>query len=225
MSTRNIGFYILTETDIYLSERTNKVPSYLVTQIKSDTYSVFNCVDKGLHRIKRRMISKALSEQKMRQFEPIMMEHVNIFLKQLLKYSSAGEPVNMTDRCKRLGMDIIGRFGFGYSLNLQTEDTNYFVLPGMAGGSYRNNIYIQAPIVKWMGVEAYLLPSLYSLRMKYFFLLKRLVKARLNEGKDAKEDLFSYVMDAKDPETGTKYRLSELWSEATFFFPAGRFYR
>ncbi|KAJ4288365.1 hypothetical protein N0V90_011599 [Kalmusia sp. IMI 367209] len=206
--------------DIYQSERTNKVSSYLVTQIKSDTYSIFNCINKDLHRIKRRMISKALSDQKMRRFEPVLLTHVNTFLVLLLRASRAGEPANMSERCKRLGLEVIGKFGFGYDLNLQTEDTNAFVVKGLEGGSYRNNVYIQAPGVRWMGVE-FLFPALFKLRMKYFFLLKRLIKERLAEGKDAKEDLFSYVVDAKDPETGTKIRMSELWSEATFFFPAG----
>jgi hypothetical protein len=166
------------------------------------------------------MISKALSEQKMRRFEPILLTHINTFLVLLLNASRANEPANMSVRCKRLGLEVIGKFGFGYDLELQTKETNAFVLRGLEGGSYRNNIYIQAPGVQWIGVE-FLFPALYKLRMQYYFLLKRLVKDRLAEGKDAKEDLFSYVVDAKDPETGTKIRMSELWSEATFFFPAG----
>jgi cytochrome P450 len=118
------------DQDIYQNERTNKVTSYLNTQIKPNTYSVFNCIDKRLHRIKRRMISKALSEQKMRQFEPILLQHIDIFLKQLLISSQAAEPANMSTRCKRLGVDIFARFGFGYPLNTQTDETNRFVLPG-----------------------------------------------------------------------------------------------
>lgn len=157
----------------------------------------------------------------MRQFEPLMLEHVKIFLQHLLKASRKKEPVNMSDRSKRLGTDIIGRFGFGYFLNLQTEETNSFVIPGLTGASYKNNVYIQAPMVRYFGLQ-FFFPKLYALRMKYYFLLKKMVKDRLAEGQTAKEDLFSYVMDAKDPETGTKIRL-ELVSEATFFFPAGKF--
>ncbi|KAF1973921.1 cytochrome P450 [Bimuria novae-zelandiae CBS 107.79] len=228
--------------DIYQSERTNKVNSYLATQIRSDLYSVFNCLDKRLHKIKRRMISKALSEQKMRQFEPLMREHIDMFLKQLLRASRNNEPVDMSDRCKRLGVDIIGRFAFGYRLELQTSNStqtithtiyylhtyhppaysnkNDFFVPGLIGASYMKNVRMQWLGVRWFVVEL-LFPSLYALRLKYFYLLKKMVKDRLAEGKTANEDLFSYVMDAKDPETGTKMRLGELVSEATFFFPAG----
>ncbi|KAF1959963.1 cytochrome P450 monooxygenase-like protein [Byssothecium circinans] len=206
--------------DIYQSEHTNKVKSYLATQIKPGIYSVFNCIDKRLHKVKRRMISRALSEQKMRNFEPIILEHVHIFLQQLLKASRANEPVNLTDRCKRLGTDIIARFGFGYRLNMQTDPANDFVLPGLAGVSYKSNVYIQAPMMMWSGL-GFFFPRLYALKLKYLFLLKKMVKDRLKEGKEAKEDLFSYMMDAKDPETGVKISLAELVSEATFFFPAG----
>ncbi|KAF2691331.1 cytochrome P450 monooxygenase-like protein [Lentithecium fluviatile CBS 122367] len=190
--------------DIYQSHRTNKVHSYLSTQLKPNTYNVFNCIPRSLHKIKRRMISKALSEQKLRKFEPILSQHIHIFLQQLLKASRARNPVNMTDRCKRLGTDIIGRYGFGYELNMQTEEANDFVISGLLGVSYMSNVLIQ-----WF-------PRVYALRMKYYFLLKRMVKQRLAEGKDAKEDLFKYVMDAKDPETGTKFNLTKLVSEATF---------
>jgi cytochrome P450 len=208
------------DQDIYQNERTNKVTSYLNTQIKPNTYSVFNCIEKRLHRIKRRMISKALSEQKMRQFEPVLLQHIDIFLKQLLISSQAAEPANMSTRCKRLGVDIFARFGFGYPLNTQTDETNRFVLPGLLGGSYKANVYMQAPMMRWFGLE-FFFPRLYALRMRYYFVLKRMVKERLALGKQAREDLFSYVMDAKDPETGTKINLGELVSEATFFFPAG----
>ncbi len=169
------------------------------------------------------MISKALSEQKMRQFEPVMIQNVNEFLKQLLESSKTGENVDMSDRCKRLGLDIIGQFGFGYRLNTQTEETHRFVLPGLAGASYKNNVYMQAPMVKSFGLE-FFFPKLYALRMKYFYLLKKMVKERLAEGKVAREDLFSYLMDEKDPDTGAKITLAELVSEATLFFPAGMKY-
>jgi hypothetical protein len=127
----------------------------------------------------------------------------------------------VSPRCKSLGVDIIGRFGFGYELNMQTNDAHQFMIQGLAGASYKNNVYIQAPMMKWFGLELFF-PKLYALRLKYFFLLKHMVKTRIAEGRTAKEDLFSYVMDAKDPDTGRKVSLGELVSEATVFFPAGK---
>lgn len=168
------------------------------------------------------MVGTALSEQKMRQFEPIMLEHVDTFLKQILRSTQVHEAVNMSIRCKRLGVDIIGRYGFGHKLNTQTEEQNRFAIEGLAGVSYKTNVYIQAPISLWFGLELWF-PKLYMLKIKYLFLLKRMVKERLAQGKKPREDLFSYLLDAKDPETGAEMRMGELVSEATTFFPAGMY--
>jgi cytochrome P450 len=193
-----------------------------MTQIKPGVYNLFNSIDNRLHRIKRRMIGKGLSEQKMRSFEPVMLKKIDVFLRNIRASVGSGEAVDMTDRCKRLGLDIIGQFGFGASLNLQINDKNSILLNGMMAAIYRSNVYLQTPFVKWLGVGLALLPSLYRLRTEYGGLLKELIVDRLAEERDAKEDLFSYVVDATDTETGTKMKLSELWSEATFFFPAGQ---
>jgi hypothetical protein len=58
------------------------------------------------------------------------------------------------------------------------------------------------------------------LKIKYLFLLKRMVKERLAQGKKPREDLFSYLLDTKDPETGAEMRMGELVPEATFFLRA-----
>jgi cytochrome P450 len=118
------------------------VRSYLATQIKADTFSVFNWINKQLHKAKRRMVGKALSEQKMRQFEPIMLEHVDTFLKQILLSTQTHEAVNMSVRCKRLGVDNIGCSGFGHELNTQTDEENRVAIEGLAGVSYKTNVYI-----------------------------------------------------------------------------------
>jgi cytochrome P450 len=172
------------------------------------------------------MMSKALSEQKLRNFEPILLSHVDVFLKVLLHASQASKPANMSDRCKRLGLEVMGKFSFGYNLKVQTEETNSFIVKGLEGGGYRNNIYIQAPGVRWLGVELMfkiLFLRLFKLRMQYYYWLRGVVKQRLTEGEEAtgREDFFSYVVNAKDPETGTTMSITELCSEATFFFPAG----
>ncbi|KAL9067836.1 MAG: hypothetical protein Q9157_006684, partial [Trypethelium eluteriae] len=186
-----------------------------------DVYSIFNVLDKRLHRIKRRIIGEGISERSMRRFEPTMIKEIDIFLKQLAEVHKSKAATNMTERCKRLGMDIIGQLGFGTSLELQTDSKNRFTIKGMAGGNYRNNVYIQFPMAKYLGIEVLLYPFFYAIRMRYYFLLKRLVAGRLAEGKHARADLFSFVVGAKDPESGERIRMSELWSEATFFFPAG----
>lgn len=49
----------------------------------------------------------------------------------------------------------------------------------------------------------------------------KLIKVLLAEGMYA-NDLFSFVMDVVDPETGEKIGLREWWEEAASLFPAGK---
>ena len=50
----------------------------------------------------------------------------------------------------------------------------------------------------------------------------RLVRERLSTEKDSQNDLFSFLVDAKDPETGKGFTESELWAESRFLLIAGK---
>ena len=51
-------------------------------------------------------------------------------------------------------------------------------------------------------------------------LMKEMIQARLIT-KDAKQDLFSFIIDAKDPTTGYAFTADELWAESRLFVLAG----
>ncbi|KAJ4350312.1 uncharacterized protein N0V89_008933 [Didymosphaeria variabile] len=57
--------------------------------------------------------------------------------------------------------------------------------------------------------------------MAYYKKVRDFIVARRAEGKHARRDLYSFVVDIKDPETGEGLRLRDIWSEAAFFVPAG----
>jgi hypothetical protein len=80
-------------TDIYQNERILKSTAYQVTQIAPDVFSLFNVSDRDLHLVRRRIVSQGLSERATRQFEPIMLQQVNVFLAKLLAASHKREPV------------------------------------------------------------------------------------------------------------------------------------
>lgn len=75
--------------------------------------STFNTIDKRKHRVKRKVVGQAVNDKAMRAFEPTMLEQVDIFIEQLLASAHDCSPVNMTERCKWLGMDIVGLLAFG----------------------------------------------------------------------------------------------------------------
>ncbi|KAL1592035.1 hypothetical protein SLS60_011627 [Paraconiothyrium brasiliense] len=209
-------------TEIYQSDRLLKSRAYLVTQPFPDVFNLFNVIDKRLHRVKRRLVGQGINDQAMREFEPLMLGHIDTFVRELAKSCEGGNTtVDMTDRCRYLGLDIIGQLGFGTALDLQTSSKNRFMLAGMDTSNFRSNLYMQFPMLKRVGMELLLYPFILTSQMAYYKKLRDLIVARRAEGKHARRDLYSFVVDIKDPETGEGLRLRDIWSEAAFFVPAG----
>ena len=212
--------------EIYHNERLLKSRAYLVTQPFPDVFNLFNVIDKRLHRVKRRLVGQGINNRAMREFEPLMLAHIDTFVKELAKTCNTGTSniVNMTDRCRYLGFDIIGQLGFGTALDLQTSTKNRFMIKGMDTSNFRSNLYMQFPLLKKIGMEIFLYPFILTSQMAYYMKLRDLITARRAEGKHARKDLYSFVVDIKDPETGEAMRLRDIWSEAAFFMPAGTYH-
>ncbi|KAI0481677.1 cytochrome P450 [Xylaria cf. heliscus] len=205
--------------DIYNNERITKSHVYSLT-ITSDKPSIFNALDRRVHRDKRRLIGQAISDKATRSFEPTMLEQIDIFVEQLLLAAQESASVNMTALTKRLGADIVGHLAFGFPLNLQTDPAYRFVLDGLAVGTYQHNSFMQFPMLKKLGLDRLLILAGSSQVTKYERLLQQMITSRLSQDRHAKNDLYSFVVDhLDDPTNGVT--TSELWSEALFFFPAG----
>ena len=83
-------------------------------------------IDRAAHLRRRKIIGPALSERSMRMFEPTLREQTDIFIDEIL--GSCTSPINMTERCQRLAMDIAAHLGFGFPLEVQTREENRFLL-------------------------------------------------------------------------------------------------
>jgi cytochrome P450 len=190
---------------------------------KSGVDSIFNCVDRDRHRSKRRLIAKVVSDRSIRLFEPAMKDQIQIFLQLLLASSQEpnSSPVNMSERCKRLGLDIIGLLAFGFPLNTQTEEEYRFIIKGVAFGNYRSNSHMQLPALKNFFLDGLLHTMTRKGRLGYLKALERMISTRLAMDKHAKMDFYSFIAEHIETGSPDSLRLTELWSEAVFFFPAG----
>ncbi|OTB09662.1 hypothetical protein M426DRAFT_316197 [Hypoxylon sp. CI-4A] len=207
--------------EIYNNERVTKSHVYQLT-VSAGKPSIFNTIDKQRHRVKRKLIGQAISDKALRDFEPTMTEQIDVFIRQLQVASRQADSVDMTERLKQLGADIVGLLAFGYPLHMQTDPTNRFVLRGLKVGAFQNNSFMQFPLLKKLGIH-HLLPLLgYAQRMKYLALMRRMIGTRLSQEKHAVNDLYSFVADYLDKDNASDgVKTEELWSEALFFFPAG----
>ncbi|KAI1662176.1 cytochrome P450 [Daldinia decipiens] len=204
--------------DIYNNERVTKSHVYELT-MRSGKPSIFSTIDKQQHRLKRKLIGQAVNDKATRVFEPTMIEQVDIFIEQLMASSQDSNPVDMTERCKWLGMDIVGLLAFGFALNMQTDPTYRFVTSGLSVETYQMNSIMQWPLLNTIGFHHLLLLVGYGQRVKYLRALQTMISTRLSQEKHAKNDLYSSVADHLD-NAADGITTSELWSEALFFFPA-----
>ena len=99
-------------------------------------FNIFTCIDKGLHRQRRKILSSAFSEQALRSFEPVILENIEGLLAELRGWATKSldqwsAAINMTTRPKHFTLDVMSAFSFGESFQTQREDTNRGVLLGM----------------------------------------------------------------------------------------------
>ncbi|KAI1364842.1 cytochrome P450 [Xylaria arbuscula] len=203
--------------DIYNNPRVTKGVSYSYTT-QTQNPNMWATLDRESHRRKRKLIAPVISERSMRTFEPTMSTQVNIFLQQLLRSARLAEPVNMSRRCERLAIDIVGQLAFGFPLRLQTEATNQ-VIPGyLTAGTKLITLYMAWPVISTIS------PLLGWLGRKkaavFRQALGRMITMRMSMPKDAKHDFYALATGEIAP---GEYGLSdaELWPEAVFFIAAG----
>lgn len=210
--------------DIYLSQNVTKGTAYLGARLTGQP-SIFDILDKRQHSRKRRAIGQALSEKSMQTFEATILSQIDVFLRELLRASQRNKTANMSERCLRLGGDIICHLAFGYPLNTQTEATNRPFLEAMVAINARVSLYMNwpatsivlDPLIKWLGAK-----RVAEFRKSLFAM----IHARTAMEKDAKHDLYSMALSDKagDGAVSSDEGLhgSELWAEATFFINAGK---
>lgn len=187
-------------------------------------FNVFTSIDKDMHRFKRRVLGHGFADQRIRDFEPQIVELAQTFLKRLLPDGTQNdwsETRNMTELCRHYSYDVMGSFGFGQSFRLQESDENRFLIDAVTATINKAGAYVLYPGLQKLHLELLFYYSGMKMRQKYLNLMAHLVKTRLAMGKNERQDLFSYLVDARDEETGKGFTEAELWAESRFLLIAG----
>ncbi len=116
----------------------------------------------------------------------------------------------------------MGEFGFGNDFNMLEKEDNRFIIDAIAASNLRTSVYAQLPELAKFKLEKILYPKGAKMRQRFLDLTGNLAESRASLPKDHKGDLFSLVVEAKDPETGKGFSLPELWSESKFLIVAGK---
>jgi cytochrome P450 len=96
----------------------NKSYIYHQTQFNPQK-NIFGDLARERHRQKRKIYGQALSDQSLRAFEPVMIEEIEGFLRQLSK--AGNEVVNMSPLAERLTADVADQLAFRQPLDTQTK--------------------------------------------------------------------------------------------------------
>ncbi|KAM5349663.1 hypothetical protein ACJ41O_006168 [Fusarium nematophilum] len=115
--------------------------------------------------------------------------------------------------------DIVGLLAFGFALNSQTEDKYQFLADAITFGNGISNVKMQLPILNSSVISLITNLVTHSELRKFYKMLELMISTRLAKPKDADPDLYAHVADQL--EETKDVRMSDVWAEAMFFFPAG----
>ncbi|KJZ78799.1 hypothetical protein HIM_01572 [Hirsutella minnesotensis 3608] len=202
--------------DIYLNPQVVKGVPYHYAPLSTSQRGVQNTIDKETHRKKRKVIGYVLNERSMRIFEPTMSARIDEFLQFLYDASRSQQVINMAQLSQYLAMDIAASLGFGHSFNFQTQDTYRFIPETLIEWMNLININMQFPTMRFLSRALLVLQARKSAR--FGVALKKVVQARMAQGREAQHDFYSVATEIK---TDAEFFRSELWAEATAFLAAG----
>lgn len=113
--------------------------------------------------------------------------------------------------------DII--FGLDFGL-LETPD-NRFIIDAMKASNVRVSVLFQACWLRNFTIDKQLFPSAITARSRIIRFVNKILRKRLQKPNTGQADIFAQMIDAKDPETGTRLSKAELGAESTTLMFAG----
>ncbi|PSN69771.1 cytochrome P450, partial [Corynespora cassiicola Philippines] len=179
---------------IYKNEQILKSTAYQVSQPRPGVFNMFNVRDKNAARTKRKIIGQGLNAKAMREFEPVMTEHIDVFIKSLFDELNINSTVDILEACSCLAIDVSVELGFGHSLELQTNKENRWLKQAIQGANWRINLLMQNPWLKKARLDKLMIfmsPNV----LKYYGILMKLIQARRALDWDARPDWFNFILD------------------------------
>ena len=215
---------------------------YHCFRARPDAISTLLATEKQHHARKRRVMGQAFSESALRGLEEYVLGHVQDMVERIdsvvkdvnAEKATWSTPLDMARWCNWLVFDIMGDLVFGRSfgtLGATPENREGIRLLGRA--ARRNYVVAAMPMLGFQKLERVLpiLRGLYVDRCKYLVFGKKQVHERTKEGgygqpgappvDNGRKDIFTFLMRARDPETGHSMPMSELWMEGNTLIVAG----
>ncbi|KAL2412762.1 Cytochrome P450 monooxygenase ataY [Exophiala dermatitidis] len=173
--------------------------------------------DKTVHARKRRIISHAMSEAALRSYEPVMLDKIRLFCKQLADPTTfGGEYKNMSRWFSYLTYDIMGTLTFSQSYDMLTKDDHHFIQPLIDAYQHSQVILGAYPQIEHWGLAPLLFLKIMADNKKFRAYVDNQVTHRINQEKSGNgpDDIFKLLLNYKNKETGESMDFKELSDEA-----------
>ncbi|PWY87438.1 cytochrome P450 [Aspergillus heteromorphus CBS 117.55] len=208
--------------DIYGFGR-NTQKSKLYSAMVHRAPNTLTLIDKKAHGRKRRIISQGLSDAALRRYQPAILKHITE-LCTVLTGTTPGEwsiPRNVAHYFNFLTFDIMSDVLFGEHYNMVTSEENRYVVKAIEDSNVRTSVLAQAPILAFRRWDRKLFAQSILARNKFIQFVNALLQRRFKAAKSARQDVFTFLLDAKDPETQQSLSLAEIGAETTTLVVAG----
>lgn len=209
---------------------------YKTLDISAGAPSVQMVIDQHEHAIRRRVMSPAFSEQALKEAEGLIAENARKFCERLGSLPSGAnkgdrtEPKNLNDWATYYGFDFISDLSFGMSFGLIESEENRYVPPTLKSASrflYYVGYLPFAPLIRpLMGtwIMDYVGGQSAKDSLRYTHLANNRLAERARQEtseKEARKDVFYYLLNSKDPVTGKGFTKEELQADTALFIAAG----
>ncbi|TEA13259.1 Cytochrome P450 monooxygenase apf7 [Colletotrichum sidae] len=190
-------------------------------------------VDKAKHGKLRRILNQGLSDSYIRNMDSELTRLASLFASTLgasrdhFHPSTEGAqdgwscPKNMGHYCDYYTFDVISHLVFAESYHLLESPENHWIADAILGQMRRISFLIQLPELEDLRLHHLLFPHARKKALRFSLKSREIMKRRKDSSKETKNDLFSKLLAATDPETGESLSELQLWAESNLLIIAG----
>ncbi|GLA35235.1 hypothetical protein AnigIFM63309_010638 [Aspergillus niger] len=212
-------------TDIYKTgANVRKVDAWKVYSPSRHSPNIFSAINKDAHGFKRRVLKSAFSDQGLSEIEEKIIGHIRRLtacfcpknIESLAKESDGWlSPINVAPLCDWFAFDLIGDITYGSSFEMLDSPQKRWVRPVYTKLSHRGAMCLLQPkIYKWKIDQIFFAPTYNDILSAGNWVYSR-VKNRAHVGNEVQgKDVFSAMIQAKDPITDQEYNMRDIWSES-----------
>ncbi|KAL0935888.1 benzoate 4-monooxygenase cytochrome p450 [Colletotrichum truncatum] len=210
-----------------------KAKSYHRISLVKGVEATQSVVDKTKHGKLRRILNQGLSDSYIRTIDSELTELASLFALSLGankdRFVSTSESTNdgwtcaknMAHWCDYFTFDVMSQLVFGKSYHLLQSSENHWIAEAILGQMRRVSFLMQLPELEDMRLHKLLFPQARKKAMRFSLKSKEIMEKRKQALGETKNDLFSKLLEAKDPETGESLSQLQLWAESNLLIIAG----